>query len=123
MLVVLRALCSLRFGWQEHIGKATRQTMEAKFLVNSAYRCLPDAEFGWRMRVAEKMDVDEERRDAEYCAEEVQVSEAIGVLIETLVRVRESCPDCRSCNTEPVLHHSERFLDELQRIRSGSCVI
>jgi hypothetical protein len=55
--------------------------MEAKFFLNVGYRCLPVAEFSWRMRGAKKMDVDEECRKNEYYAEEVQVSEAISVLI------------------------------------------
>ena len=109
--------------WQKDIGKAARQTMEPEFVVNIGYRSLPDAQFCWRMRVTDEMDVDEEGWNAEDCAEEVQVGETIGVLIKALVGVREPCPDCRFLNPEPVLRHAKGFLDELERNCSRPCVI
>ena len=89
----LRTVSLLLHRWQEDVGKATGQMMQAEFLVDFAYCCLPDAQFSWRVRVANEMNIHEKGRYAEYFPEEVQVSETVRVLVKAFLRVLESGPE------------------------------
>jgi hypothetical protein len=88
----LRTVSLLLHRGQEDVGKATGQMMQAEFLVDFAYCCLPDAQLSWRVRVANEMNIHEKGRYAECFAKKIQVSETVRVLVEAFLGIREFRP-------------------------------